>query len=106
MRMRLTGMVVQQLDKLPRWLDRVARTRPDLAASLLLHATEFVLPKLQRTEYVGEVVVSTDPDAERRELEAQLRQLGVDPSELLMQAMLKHRAHDDARTIEHQADEQ
>lgn len=39
--------------RLQRWLDRIARDRPDKALELFMTMAEFVIPKLSRAELTG-----------------------------------------------------
>lgn len=42
------------MPKVDKWLDRVAKKRPDKAMDLFLRLIEYHVPKLTRTEHVGE----------------------------------------------------
>jgi len=52
-REQFTKLVEMNLDNATEWLQRVARKDPARAFDLLLRASEFVLPKLTRSEFHG-----------------------------------------------------
>lgn len=49
----ISSLVNNRADNLPDWLDRIAKDDPARALELYLKMTEYVLPKLSRTEHTG-----------------------------------------------------
>lgn len=53
-------LVEDNTDKFQGWLDKIAETNPAKAFELLTNVAEYVLPKLSRSEFVGEVKVEAE----------------------------------------------
>jgi hypothetical protein len=56
-------LIEANLDNITIWLEQVAETHPDKALHYLMGLSEFVIPKLARTEnkHEGEVTVNITP---------------------------------------------
>jgi len=52
-------LVSEKLPQLSIWLDEVARENPEKALDIIIKFSDFVIPKLQRTELRGDVSVTT-----------------------------------------------
>ncbi len=55
------NLIENNLDKLSTWLDKVAEKSPERALGILIELSEFVIPKLARTEtkHEGDLTVTT-----------------------------------------------
>lgn len=69
-------LVDSKLPELSTWLDRVAEDHPEKALDLIIKISDFIIPKLQRTEIKGELtleqLLSLSPQ-ERKERILELR---------------------------------
>jgi len=52
-------LVSDKLPQLSTWLDDVARENPEKALDIIIKFSDFVIPKLQRTELRGDVSVTS-----------------------------------------------
>ncbi len=50
-------LVADKLPKLSKWIDEVAKENPEKALIIIAKYSEFVLPKLQRTEISGDLTI-------------------------------------------------
>lgn len=55
-------LVEDNTEKFQGWIDRIAETNPVKAIELVTNLAEYVLPKLSRSEFVGEVKVDATID--------------------------------------------
>lgn len=64
------NLVENNLDNMTKWLERVALNEPEKALKIVADLSEYILPKLQRTELTGKDgsdLIPQDPFAKIRE---------------------------------------
>jgi len=67
-------LVEDNTDKFQGWLDEIAKTNPSKAFELLTNLSEYVLPKLSRTELTGDLKVESTVNAAKY-TDEQLKQI-------------------------------
>jgi len=68
-------LITSKLPELSDWIDRVAKDDPEKALGIIAKYSEFVLPKLQRTEIQGEVSLNDLLSLSSTERQARILQL-------------------------------
>lgn len=74
MREALQGILNNNIDNIDDWINEIAKKEPEKAINVLLKLTEYILPKLNKTEFIDTSIDKYD-DMTDDELEEEIKKM-------------------------------